>query len=82
MNKEFFQQIDQVNELISDHLYSEKLDDETLICECFCINVADIRRACAGQQAVNLELLSTDFNLGKSCRSCLDKKSYWISRVF
>lgn len=82
MDKEFLRQIDQASELIPDQQSLEKLDDETLICECFCVNVGDIRRTCADEQLVDLELLSAQFNMGLGCQSCFKKKDYWINRIY
>ncbi len=82
MDKEFLRQIDQVNELIERQDSLEKLDDETLICECFCVNVGDIRNACMQDQVVDIELLSATFSLGLGCQSCVKRKDYWINRIF
>jgi NAD(P)H-nitrite reductase large subunit len=82
MDKEFLHQIDQVSELISDPQATEILDDEALICECFCVNVGDIRRLCSNVQKVDIDLLSATFEMGHGCRSCLNRKDYWVNRIF
>ena len=78
MDKDFLTQIDQVDELISS---TEKLDDEVLICECFCVNVADIRDTC--QEGVfDLELMQKIFCIGKGCGSCLKNIDTWVNKIF
>ncbi len=78
MDKEIFRLIDSVDELIPRP--DLKLDDECLICECFCVNVADIRELC--ETSVDLGLLKDRLNLGEGCRSCLKRKDDWIYRIF
>jgi hypothetical protein len=78
MDKEFLRLIETVDELLPED--SEKLDEETLICECFCVNVKDIRELCSGK--VDLELLQTHLNLGRGCQSCLKRKDSWIDKIF
>ena len=79
MDKEFLSQIDRVDELISS---TEKLDDEILICECFCVNVADIREACQDLATVDVELLQKKFSLGQGCTSCLKNIDSWVNKIF
>jgi hypothetical protein len=78
MDKEFLHQMENVDELIPHQL--EKLDNETLICECFCVNVADIRQLCVS--SVNLDLLQSQLSLGQGCNSCLKRKDSWIDKIF
>nr|MBA2405052.1 hypothetical protein [Bdellovibrionales bacterium] len=61
MDKEILSQIDRVDELI---FSTELLDDEVLICECFCVNVGDIREVCHSLQAFDLKTVQDNFNLG------------------
>lgn len=79
MDKEFLKQIDQVDELLEP---LEKLDDEILICECFCVSVADIRRFCADTQKVDLLALQSALGLGTGCQSCLKRSDYWVDKIF
>lgn len=81
MDKEFLRQIDQADELLAQSL-PEKLADETLICECFCVNVRDIREACAGQGEVDLDLLRRKFSMGEGCQSCMKAASEWVNKIF
>lgn len=82
MDKEFLRQIDQVSELISDQRALDELADETLICECFCVSVGDIRNICRNEQRVDLALLKTTLGMGTGCGSCIKNKDYWIDRIF
>jgi bacterioferritin-associated ferredoxin len=59
---------------------NEKLQDDLLICECFCVNVADIRQTCS--ESVDLELLEKVFGLGQGCRTCLRDKEHWMDKIF
>jgi NAD(P)H-nitrite reductase large subunit len=78
MDKEFLRQMENVDELIP-HL-PQKLDDETLICECFCVNVADIRQLCVSK--VDLDLVESRLSLGQGCKSCLKSKDSWVDKIF
>ncbi len=78
MDKEFLRLMENVDELISRP--TDKLEDETLICECFCVNAGDIRNVCTS--SVNLDQLSDRFNLGQGCQSCIKNKENWINKIF
>ena len=79
MDKEILNQIDRVDELISS---TEKLDGEVLICECFCVNVADIRDVCRPGQAFDLKTVQDKFNLGQGCQRCLKEIDTWVNKIF
>lgn len=81
MDKEFLRQIDQANELLT-QLVPEKLADDVLICECFCVNVRDIREACAEKSEVDLGLLKRKFSMGEGCQSCVKAASEWVNKIF
>jgi NAD(P)H-nitrite reductase large subunit len=59
---------------------NKKLDDEVIICECFCVNVADIRRI--QKNEVNIESLKKSFGLGNGCSSCLKTTHKWKNKIF
>lgn len=80
MDKEFLSQIDRVEELLSPAL--EKLEDEALICECFCVSAGDIREVCASIGRFDLELVQNNLKLGHGCQSCLRSIESWQSRLF
>ncbi len=80
IDKEFLSQIDQVPELVPS--VPEKLADEILICECFCVSVGDIREACSNQGHVDLETLKAQFSLGQGCQSCLKEFDSWSKQIF
>lgn len=79
MDKDFLNQIDRVDELIS---LPEKLDDEIIICECFCVNVSDIREACSKQGAFDLKTMQDGYSLGLGCQSCLKQIDSWVNKIF
>jgi NAD(P)H-nitrite reductase large subunit len=79
MDKEFLSQIDRVDELTSS---TELLTDETLICECFCVNVGDIREACHLLGAFDLKTVQGEFNLGHGCKGCLKQIDSWVNKLF
>ncbi len=81
MDKEFLKQIDRVKELYSETTI-EKLDDEVLICECFCVNARDIREACDHLKKVDLALLQETLNFGHGCQSCLKNSEIWKDNIF
>ena len=78
MDKDFLRLMENVDELISRP--TDKLEDETLICECFCVNAGDIRNVCTS--SVNLDQLSDRFNMGQGCQSCIKNKENWINKIF
>lgn len=81
MDKEFFRQIDQAGELLTQS-GPDKLGDDVLICECFCVNVRDIREACAARSEVDLEQLRQRYSLGEGCQSCKKAAPEWVNRIF
>lgn len=78
MDKDILRLMENVDELIPHP--AEKLDDDTLICECFCVSAGDIREVCS--TSVDLELLKTRFNFGGGCQTCLKSKESWINKIF
>jgi NAD(P)H-nitrite reductase large subunit len=78
MDKDFLRLIETVEELIPRP--TEKLDDESLICECFCVSAGDIREVCS--TSVDLDLLKDRFNLGGGCQTCLKSKDTWMNKIF
>lgn len=78
MDKDFLHQIETVGDIIPETL--TKLDDETLICECFCVSVKDIKEVCSS--TVDIKLLEEEFNLGQGCQSCLKRLNTWVNHIF
>lgn len=78
MDEEILRLIETVDELLPDP--TEKLEDDCLICECFCVSARDIRNLCQGQ--VNLELLEEHYHLGQGCGSCKKNLTSWIDKIF
>ena len=78
MDKDILRLMETVDELIPRP--TDKLDDDTLICECFCVSAGDIREVCSGY--VDLDLLKARFNFGGGCQTCLKNKDSWINRIF
>lgn len=78
MDKDFLRLMENVDELIAPP--TEKLDDETLICECFCVSAGDIRNLCT--DSVDLDLLKDRFNMGQGCQTCIKNKDTWINKIF
>ncbi len=81
MDKEFLRQIDQASELLT-QIKPDKLADDVLICECFCVNVRDIREACKEKNEVDLELLRRRFSMGEGCQSCVRAAPQWVDKIF
>ena len=79
MDKDFLSQIDRLDEILPTR---EKLDDEVLICECFCVNVADIREVCRENQTFDLKLVQDNFHLGHGCQGCLKRIDTWVNKIF
>lgn len=81
MDNDFFQQIDNVKDLfrVPSH---DLLDEEVLICECFCVNVRDIRETCSASQTVDLQVLQEKLSLGHGCRTCIKNVEFWKDKIF
>lgn len=78
MDKEFLRLIETVDELLP--ASTDKLEDDTLICECFCVSAKDIRELC--QNEIDLDLLRDHFNMGQGCRTCLKNFDSWSGKIF
>ncbi len=78
MDKDFLRLIENVDELIPQP--TAKLEDDVLICECFCVNVGDIRALCTS--TVDIDLLKDRLNLGGGCQSCLKSMDSWVNKIF
>ncbi len=81
MDKEFLRQIDGAQELLAPSTL-EKLEDEVLICECFCVSVGDIRETCSSIQKLDLKLVQDNLSLGYGCQSCLKQIEFWGNKIF
>lgn len=81
MDKELIKQIDQVGEQFEPLMLS-KLDEEILICECFCVNVRDIRNLCGDIGIVDVDRLQKELSLGKGCQDCLRRAESWQNKIF
>lgn len=57
-----------------------KLEQDYLVCECFCVSVADIREVCKDE--VDLELLKNEYSFGQGCQSCLKNRDHWCHLIF
>ena len=80
MDKDFLTQIDNLDELIGPP--KNLLDDNVLICECFCVSVGDIREVCAATRVVDVEKLQDSFHFSQGCGTCLRRKNEWIDLIF
>lgn len=58
----------------------QKMPDETLICECKCISMGDIREFCNKKRA-NLSELSRELGLGTGCSSCAKAFEQWVDKI-
>lgn len=81
MDRDFLRQIDQVEDLLPGDP-ADKLDAEILICECFCVSVEDIRKACAAARKVDISLLQARYGLGQGCQGCLKRMDSWVNKIF
>jgi hypothetical protein len=77
MDEEILVLMDSLGEFIPEVI--EKLAEDDLICECFCVNAAMVREICPNH--IDLTLLREKLNLGNGCQDCLKRKEDWINRV-
>jgi hypothetical protein len=77
IDKEFYIQIESVEDLIPRQ--ELKLEDDVLICECFCVNVGDIRLF--STSPVELDQLRSRFSLGEGCKSCVKSFDSWKDKI-
>ena len=61
---------------------SPTLAEETLICECYCVSLLDIKQACGETGSVDLELLRQEFGMGTGCCQCVKNFANWKNLVF
>jgi bacterioferritin-associated ferredoxin len=80
MDREFLGLIDRVDELLATP--TEKLEDDVLICECFCVSAGDIRRIMGDDQYLDLARLQKDLSLGQGCQGCLKSAENWFKKIF
>lgn len=84
ISKDLLEEFNDYKDAIGD-LCTNRLDDECLICECFCVNVADLRSRLQDIKELNeatIALLSREYGLGNGCGSCLKNKEMWKDRIF
>lgn len=90
-------ELEALNELRDFQLRQEShgryLDAETLICECKCLSVGDIRNELLNKfdkealttgkiETVHLVYLKEHLGLGSGCSSCLKSLSDWQGAIF
>ena len=80
MDRDLLRQMDLVSELIPPE--SNKLEDDFLICECFCVSAGDIREVCTEIQKVDLNLVQEKTNLGHGCQGCIRRIDNWLTKIF
>lgn len=80
-DKDFLSQIDRVHELLGDKP-KELLEDDVLICECFCVSVGDIREVCGETKLVDIEKLQQLFHFSQGCGTCIQRKNEWFDLIF
>lgn len=72
---------------------SPLMESETLICECKCVSVGDIRTELKSKfkkealttgkiETVHLSFLKERLGLGSGCSSCLKSFNDWSGRIF
>jgi NAD(P)H-nitrite reductase large subunit len=77
METSFYHLMDNLEELLPET--PSKLDDDCLICECFCVSVKDIRDL--RLETLEFEVLKEKLSLGEGCQSCLKRKEDWINKI-
>ena len=80
-DKDFLSQIDRVQDLLGDKP-KELLEDDVLICECFCVSVGDIREVCDETKLVDIEKLQQQFHFSQGCGTCMRRKNEWFDLIF
>lgn len=81
VDKEFLRQVEKADEFLTQNV-PEKLADDVLICECFCVSVLDIREAFKDTSEVDLGALKRGFCMGEGCQSCVKAAPEWMSKIF
>ena len=77
--EEILDNIKNLNDFIGSNS-NKKLDDDVIICECFCVNVADIKAT--KLKKVDFEYLKNSLGLGTGCSSCIKSKNNWKEKIF
>ena len=62
----------------------EILSEDTLICECKCLSVKDIREALitGNIKTVDFDFLREHLGLGSGCSSCFKNRKSWEAAIF
>jgi bacterioferritin-associated ferredoxin len=55
-------------------------EEDTLICECYCISANEVRDYFAQDSEVTLEKVLNAFPIGKGCGSCMKNKT-WFDNI-
>lgn len=79
MDEDFLNTIDNYYDLIADN--SNKMHDDELICECFCVSLKDIKAHMKHNGEICLEALKDELNMGKSCANCIKNASSWMKNL-
>ena len=77
METSFYHLMDNLGELIPENPL--KLDDDCLICECFCVSAKDIREL--GLKTLEIDVLKQKLSLGNGCLGCIKRKEDWINKI-
>lgn len=83
VNKLDFDENDLLSEarsILELRVMDSKLSDNTLICECLCISVGDIRNCLKGN-VVDFKILSDELKLGSGCSSCKKSFNDWKDKI-
>lgn len=78
-DEEFWSAIDNLHELVPSEV--DKLEDDVLICECFCVSVYEIRQCLNDSHTLDVTKLTQELNMGKSCGACLKNSASWIDKI-
>ncbi len=59
----------------------EKFNENTLICECMCLTLGDIRDFIDGKSEISLKTMTEELGLGSGCSNCLKSFKQWKEKV-
>lgn len=74
MNSDLDKDIREAQEALADWPM-KPLDEDSVICECFCVSVSDIKETCPG--SLDLVLLRQTFGFGNGCGTCIKDLEKW-----
>ncbi len=81
MTRKLDQDIGEAQAAFNEWRETPVLGDEVLVCECFCVDVGEIRRSMEPGKEVDWCALQERLQLGSGCGTCWKRKDEWEAAI-